>query len=145
VKQLSSSQFYLVQIAIGAVFLVAAWFFFRPKQRSNFKDYGSSAHGGPEAGRPGANQDGKTDALAGARLKQPLRIGGVSITGPPHEILGVPPGAPAQDIQRAYKDLMKRFHPDMAGPQGSERWKDAQKIAEAINHAKDELLRRHRS
>jgi hypothetical protein len=39
---------------------------------------------------------------------------------------------------------MKRYHPDLVGRPGSREWKDAQRIAEAINRAKEELAPRRR-
>lgn len=33
----------------------------------------------------------------------------------PHEVLGIPHDASAEDIARAYRDLAKRHHPDVAG------------------------------
>ncbi len=75
---------------------------------------------------------------------EPLRLSGISIAGEPHEILGVRKTAAPAEIQKAYRDLMKRYHPDLVGPPGSREWKDAQKIAEALNRAKDELLKRSR-
>lgn len=48
-------------------------------------------------------------------------------------VLGLKPGASADDIDRAYKNLMKKFHPDR---QGSE-W-----IAHQINRARDILLKK---
>lgn len=47
-------------------------------------------------------------------------------------VLGLKPGATPADIDRAHKNLMKKFHPDR---QGSE-W-----IARQINAARDVLLR----
>jgi hypothetical protein len=38
----------------------------------------------------------------------------------PHAVLGLDPGASPEDVQRAYRDLAKRFHPDRAGEQGGE-------------------------
>jgi hypothetical protein len=38
----------------------------------------------------------------------------------PHAVLGLDPGASPDDVQRAYRDLAKRFHPDRAGEQGGE-------------------------
>lgn len=33
----------------------------------------------------------------------------------PHSVLGLEPGASPDDVQRAYRELAKRFHPDRAG------------------------------
>ncbi len=35
---------------------------------------------------------------------------------------------------------MKRYHPDKIGPAGSREWKDAQRIADAIIKAKEEMI-----
>jgi hypothetical protein len=70
-----------------------------------------------------------------------LLLGGFSFTGLPHEILGIAKDAGEFEIRRAHRALMKRFHPDKIGPQGSREWHDAQKIAEAVNTARDEMLR----
>jgi len=70
----------------------------------------------------------------------PLRLGGISIQGKAHEILNVKNDATEKEVQKAYRDLMKRYHPDVMGRIGSREWKDAQQIAEAINRAKVEML-----
>src|SRR6201999_2554123 len=33
----------------------------------------------------------------------------------PHAVLGLDPGASPEEVQRAYRALAKRFHPDRAG------------------------------
>jgi len=96
----------------------------------------------------------RSDAFHRPRLKPQLKdkkrqereearllLGGFSFTGLPHEILGISKDAGEFEIRRAHRALMKRFHPDKIGPQGSREWHESQKIAEAINTARDEMLR----
>ena len=75
-----------------------------------------------------------------ARERARLLLQGVVLTGLPHQILGVRPDASEFEIRKAHRNLIKRFHPDKVGQQGSREWYEAQRASEAINGARDQML-----
>jgi len=75
-----------------------------------------------------------------AQADAAARQGGSPPRGPmsqeeAYQILGLQPGAKAEEIVHAHRTLMKRIHPDQGG---------TNYLAARVNEAKDTLLRQHR-
>jgi DnaJ domain len=82
---------------------------------------------------PGWRRQTGDDASA-ASGTHPLR-GGKMTDQEAYQVLGILPGATAQDIARAHRSLIKKFHPDQGG---------STYLAAQINEAKEVLMRGHR-
>jgi len=82
---------------------------------------------------PGWREHAQGDAATGAG--RAAWGGGKMTEEEAYQILGVQPGASAEDIGRAHRALMKKLHPDQGG---------STYLASRVNEAKDVLLRRHR-
>ena len=127
---------YLTIISVGLVLIVAAmWIQGLRTPKSGFKVRESD-----RIRRWKKSQDdlGKQRA----KRKGPQLLSGHRFDGLPHEVLGVPEDANKDEIQAAYHDLIKRFHPDKIGRPGSREWKDAQDIATRLNEARQQMLSR---
>jgi curved DNA-binding protein CbpA len=57
------------------------------------------------------------------------------MTGDPYRILGLPPGASAAEVKRAYRALAKANHPDSAGEKALPRFLAIQAAYEQLTHA----------
>src|SRR3954468_24857349 len=80
---------------------------------------------------PGWREHAEGDASAGRSAPR----GSKMTDEEAYQILGVAPGASAEEIGRAHRALMKKLHPDQGG---------STYLAARGNEAKDVLLRRHR-
>ena len=80
---------------------------------------------------PRWREDANDGAAAGRG--SPARSGKMS-EEEAYQILGLKPGANAEEIGRAHRGLMKKLHPDQGG---------STYLAARVNEAKDVLLRRH--
>lgn len=110
--RVSGERFFILQgLFLGAILVWLAWRFLRSAR--------------PESG---------------FRVREADRSNSLPLGGAPHELLGVPPDAPAELIQSAYRNLMKRYHPDRVARPGTPEWHHAQKAAEAINRARDQMM-----
>jgi hypothetical protein len=89
--------------------------------------------------------------LGSSRLKRksppppPLSLPGIRLSGEPHEILGIRADASETEILRAYKEAIKRFHPDTIQGPAKDQLEFYQKASAAINNAKNWMIKNLRS
>lgn len=86
------------------------------------------------AGWRGAGQNDPNARGGGSGSGAQMRRPGTISEDEAYEILGLKKGAPASEIARAHRDLMKKLHPDHGGTTD---------LAARVNEAKDVLMRRY--
>lgn len=131
----------LIAFAVGALLL---WRLLPPRATREEREKGFRLREHERLGEPpppGASTSSRASAQgAGQAPARPLALEGIRLDVPPHALLGVPVEAEPEEIQRAHRELMKRYHPDRVGRPDSREWRDAQAIAEALNRARGLLL-----
>lgn len=127
VRNFERIQFGLIGLVAGAVFFYlmkrrpASKFRMREADR---KDLGRS--------KPGQGR---------AQPPPPLSLPGIRLNGEPHEILGIRADAGESEILRAYKEAIKRFHPDTIQGPAKEQLEFYQQASAAINNAKNQMIK----
>ena len=134
--KLSPQLFEMFQGIMVAVILIGLLRFQRAQSRqrrlSGFRD--RDPHSKPSKKPPTEAEQSKQRAR--------LLLQGVVLTGLPHQILNVREDASEFEIRRAHRQLIKRFHPDKVGSEGSREWYEAQRASEVLNNARDEMLKK---
>jgi hypothetical protein len=110
--------------ALGGLILVGPWLF-RTWQQHN-ASIGSAARAGASGPGPGSAGGGT------AGTPPPRRQGSTMTKAEAYEVLGLKPGANADEVQSAHRRLMRMAHPDTGGSD----W-----LASRVNQARDALLR----
>ena len=104
-----------------------------------------------EADRSDLNRIKVGPDLASAKLKHtplkaespkspPLSLPGIRLHGAPHEILGIDEFASEAEIMKAYKEAIKRYHPDVIQGDAQSQMKFYQEASAQLNQAKDIML-----
>ena len=139
-----SRYFVKIQWAIG---LISAFIFIRMLRSSQT----SSHFKVREADRADLNRLKGGPDLAQAKIAKkeppppPLALPGTRTEGLAHEILGIDEHASEIEIMKAYKDAIKRYHPDRIQGPAQEQLQFYQHLSAKLNQAKDEMLKRRRS
>ena len=87
-----------------------------------------------DRGQTRRRENAQRDTTAG-RSRSGVASAGEMTKEEAYQILGLQPGAGADDITRAHRAFMKKLHPDQGG---------STYLAARVNQAKDVLLRRQR-
>jgi DnaJ-domain-containing protein 1 len=145
--EMIAKNFQKIQIGFLIAVFFLIWVFYKNNRgQSNFKTR--------EADREDLDRILKSGPdLAQAKLKRrvpesppppPLSLPGIRLDGAPHEILGIREDSSEAEIMRAYKDAIKRFHPDTLQGKTPEQMKFYQEASARINDAKNRMIKQVR-
>lgn len=146
--EIIARNFQKIQILFLVAVLFLIWTFLKNQRgQSNFKSRESDREDLDRILKSGPD-------LAQAKLKRrsseptpppPLSLPGIRLEGAPHEILGIREEATEAEIMRAYKDAIKRFHPDTLQGKSPDQLRFYQDASARINDAKNKMLQQVRS
>ncbi len=110
------------------VAILGAYYIYRRKRaqktvRGGEEARARSGYGGGEAGREDPGESGAR------QIKDP------------YEVLGVPSEVTDGELERVYRDLLKKYHPDRVQHLGAEFQEMAEERAKAITEAHAKILR----
>ncbi|MBS1960244.1 MAG: J domain-containing protein [Bdellovibrionales bacterium] len=135
-----ADHFQTIQFLIIIGTIIFAWVTFKsPGRGSQFRNR--------EADRADLEKFKTDSGLADARFRKsppPLSLPGVRISGEPHEILGIRADANEEDVMKAYKDAIKRYHPDKIQGLAQDQIQFYQNASAKINEAKDAMIKKIR-
>ena len=72
----------------------------------------------------------------------PLALPGLRMNGAPHEILGIAENATEAEVMKAYKEVIKRYHPDTIQGAAQDQILFYQEASARINEAKNVLIKK---
>lgn len=140
-----------VIVAIGLAFFL--YLFLRKKNDNAFRDdlWEQKKQQAKETGmdrkieleyRPDPkDEEEKTEKILKKPASPPPEFRVPNFYGKPHEVLGLPVNPSKDQVARAYKHWIKRYHPDRVTHLGQKFVDQARKRAEQLNTARDQLLK----
>jgi DnaJ-domain-containing protein 1 len=148
IPELVSQHFIKIQVVLFVSGVLVAFKLLQGKQTSTqFKsreadrnDLERLRRGGPDLAQAKIAR-AKPTANPAHSASPPLSLPGIRLSGLPHEILGVAEDASEADVLKAYKESIKRFHPDRIQGQAKEQLQFYQEASAKLNQAKEDLIR----
>jgi hypothetical protein len=149
IPELVSQHFIKIQVVLFVSGVLVAFKLLQGKQTSTqFKsreadrnDLERLRQGGPDLAQAKLARARPTANPSANPAVPPLSLPGIRLNGLPHEILGIAEDASEADVLKAYKESIKRFHPDRIQGQAKEQLQFYQEASAKLNQAKEDLIR----